>query len=192
MEVSSPKKLFSTHQAACQALFFYSPLLHPSKDISASSKSNQINRWQPEKVLMFFSEEGGSVVRDGAGKSRLLSACFEEPRWGCRHQCPLGARGTGPHAAKPSNLGLGGLHGDTVLASKVPSPPPFRAPSTTLGAHKCHSPTFCTDPIHYHNSALHQCSPKYPPSNRQPRLTGKIYEGMQPDERWRRISSRSS
>lgn len=60
-------------QAACQALFFYSPLLHPSKDISASSKSNQINRWQPEKVLMFFwgrFMKGCSRTSDGDGSPR--------------------------------------------------------------------------------------------------------------------------
>lgn len=45
----APKKLFSTHHAACQALFFHSAFLHPSKGVSASSELDKINRWQPER-----------------------------------------------------------------------------------------------------------------------------------------------
>lgn len=127
-----PKKRFSTHHAACQALFFYSASLHPSKYISARSEANKINRWQPEEVVIFFLEGGGSVLRDAAEKSWLPSGCLEKPGWGCRHQCPFGARHTDPILQSPrASAGWGGSREPELCADPhlcKPPPPPSELP----------------------------------------------------------------
>lgn len=126
-EKSPPKKRFSTHHAACQALFFHSASLHPSKYISASSEANKRNRWQPEEVVI-FSWRGGERG-EGCSKELTSSWLFGKAKLGLQALVPLWSKTPRPHSAKP--LSLGGLGGsrepelctDPHLYKPPPVPP---------------------------------------------------------------------
>lgn len=83
-----PKKRFSTHHAACQALFFHSASLHPSKYISASSEANKRNRWQPGEVVIFFLE-GWGVWRGMQQRAGLLLAVWKSQAGAAGTSAPL-------------------------------------------------------------------------------------------------------